>query len=164
MFQAFLSPKLFSVLYSSRPSFRSFLAFSFTCQVAADRQDGWNQAATCSDQLGLLATTLPDWGRALGLGSAGSVGAGARDGVGSCSQLQSAPTPGRAKLFSRAVTLRDRETGHTRRPLCHPTHIFSYDALVKIHPETRGWQISHCDLRSTSLWQVLYPLLPLLYP
>lgn len=33
MFQAFFSPTLFSVWYSSRPSFRSFLAFSFTCQV-----------------------------------------------------------------------------------------------------------------------------------
>lgn len=35
MFQAFFSPTLFSVLYSRRPSFRSFLAFSFTCQVGA---------------------------------------------------------------------------------------------------------------------------------
>lgn len=39
MFQAFFSPTLFSELYRSRPSFKSFLAFSFTCQARAD--SGW---------------------------------------------------------------------------------------------------------------------------
>ena len=41
MFQAFFSPTLFSELYSSRPSFKSFLAFSFTCGARVD--SGWGQ-------------------------------------------------------------------------------------------------------------------------
>lgn len=62
MFQAFFRPTLFSVLYSSRPSFRSFLAFSFTCPVEADRQDSWDQDAACPGQLELLASSLPGGG------------------------------------------------------------------------------------------------------
>lgn len=41
MFQAFFSPTLFSELYRSRPSFKSFLAFSFTCRARADSGWGW---------------------------------------------------------------------------------------------------------------------------
>lgn len=44
MFQAFFSPTLFSELYSSRPSFKSFLAFSFTCRARADSVwGGWTR-------------------------------------------------------------------------------------------------------------------------
>lgn len=62
MFQAFFSPTLFSVLYSSRPSFRSFLAFSFTCQGEAGRQDSWDQDATSPGQLELLAALFQTGG------------------------------------------------------------------------------------------------------
>lgn len=62
MFQAFLSPTLFSVLYSSRPSFRSFLALSFTCQVeATDRRAGTTTqpAQVSEDHWPLLLPTGP---------------------------------------------------------------------------------------------------------
>lgn len=48
IFQAFLSPTLFSVLYSKRPSLRSFLAFSFTCQVEGRPLSPFSE---CSTQL-----------------------------------------------------------------------------------------------------------------
>lgn len=83
MFQAFLSPTLFSVLYSSSPSFRSCLAFSFTWQMRGNttgllRPGHWlssltqtgpagNAGAVFLDRegkwLGSVAQAQP-WGRA----------------------------------------------------------------------------------------------------
>lgn len=80
-------PQVVLCVVQQQAFFQVLLGILVHLPVAADRQDGWNQAATRSGQLGLLATTLSDWGRALGLGSAGSVGVGAKHRVGSCSQL-----------------------------------------------------------------------------
>lgn len=85
IFQAFLSPTLFSVLYSRSPSFRSCLAFSFTWQMRGNttgwlRPGHWLSSLTHTRPAGDAGTVFLDGeGKWLRVGPSGLLQTGLQD-------------------------------------------------------------------------------------